>query len=372
VAILALGAKPYQLGLLAAAEFAAFPILGLFAGVWADRLPRRAIMIVADVGRALVLATVPVAYVFGKLSLVQLYAVALITGVLTVFFDVSYQSYLPVLVGREQLVGANARLEFTRSAAQVGGNGVAGVLIQVLGAPMAVVLDALSFLVSVASLALIRTREVVTLSFSRRASMLSEIREGVGVVFGNPILRSIAACTATFNLGTSIVGAVLLLFAYRQLHMAPAVVGGILAASNLGFIGAAFAPTFARKLGLGRVLVMSAFAGGLALLALPLALRFVPVVVLLVSQFVLNVTTPIYNVNQVSLRQTIVPDALQGRMNATMRTIVWGTLPLGSLIGGALGSAVGIVPALIIGGATATLSAIWIVASPVRRLQAVP
>lgn len=372
LAILVLGAKPYQLGLLGGAEFAAFPILGLFAGVWADRLRRRPIMVVADLGRALALASIPLAYLWHALSFAQLYIVALFTGVLTVFFDVSYQAYLPSLVERSELVGANARLEFTRSAAQVAGNGLAGLLIQTVGAPLAILVDAASFLVSVVSLLFIRTRETFARSAGGAREFFAQLGEGVGVVAGNPVLRAIAGCTATSNLGSAMSATMFLIFAYRNLHLSPVVVGAVLAFANVGIVGAVAGPAAARRLGLGRTLGLSAAAGGVGLLLLPLASYFAPVAVLLASQLLFSLVTPIYNINQVSLRQAIVPDALQGRMNATMRTIVWGTLPLGSLLGDALGSLIGVIPTLVAGGIVASFAALWILAGPVWHLKASP
>ncbi len=361
VAILTLGAKPLQVGLLQAVEFAAFPVLGLPAGVWVDRLPRRMVMIVADVGRMLALASVPLAWLAHTLTLTQLYVVALFVGVLTVFFDVAYQAYLPVLVERSSLVEGNTKLEISRSGAEIAGSAVGGGLIQALGAPLAVFVDAISFAASVLGLALIRKPELWRASAPAQ-KFWQALRSGVSVVFGNQVLRSVAGCTATSNLGSGILSAVFLLFAYRQLHLAPALVGGLLAFGNLGIVGAFFAGGLARRYGLGRILVVSTLASGLATLAIAAAAWWLPALVLLVSLLVSSFARPVYNVNQVSLRQAITPDELQGRMNATMRTIVWGTLPVGSLLGGFLGNEIGLVATIMVGGLVSISSAGWIVA----------
>jgi MFS family permease len=283
VAILVLNAKPMQIGILESAQYLAFPILGLPAGVWVDRLHRRQVMIAADVGRALVLASVPLAWMLHALTLVQLYAVACIVGVLTVFFDVAYQSYLPSLIDRRQLVEGNAKLEVSRSGAQVAGNGLAGVLIQAVGAPLAVLVDSLSFVASVIGLAVIRAPERRTAPGMQAPSFWGQLREGAAIVFSNPLLREIAACTATSNLGNAMTSAVYLIFAYRSLHLAPAIVGAVLAFGNLGVAGALWAGMIARRFGLGKTLAVCALLFGIAQLLPVLAVWRFPIVFLLGS-----------------------------------------------------------------------------------------
>lgn len=372
VAILVLNAKPAQIGILESAQFLAFPILGLPAGVWVDRMHRRPVMIAADIGRALALASVPLAWAFHVLTLAQLYIVAAIVGVLTVFFDVAYQSYLPSLIERQHLVEGNAKLEVSRSGAQVAGSGLAGVLIQALGAPLAVLVDSLSFIASVTGLAAIRTTEPQSPTGAATQSFWRQLKDGAVIVLRNPVLREIAACTSTSNLGNAMTSAVYLIFAYRNLHLAPAVVGGVLAFGNLGIVGAFYAGPIARRFGLGRTLAMCAVLFGIAQLVPVLAIWRFPVIFLLISQLVTSFANPVYNVNQVSLRQTITPDELQGRMNATMRTIVWGTLPVGAFIGGLLGSAVGVVPTIALAGAITLSAAAFIRFGQVYRLISAP
>ena len=371
VAILVLGATPYQVGLLEALQFLAFPVLGMPAGVWVDRLPRRAVMIVADVGRAAALASILVAWDLHRLVLGQLYAVALLVGSLTVFFDVAYQAYLPSLIARSDLIDGNVKLETSRSAAQVAGSGLGGALVQAIGAPLAILVDSASFVASVVSLAAIRTREHAAHAATRHDFWV-ELRQGASVVFGSPVLRNIAGCTATNNLGSGIVSAVFLIFAYRSLHLAPALVGIVLAVGNLGFFGALSSGRIADKFGLGRTLAVSVAISGVGALVAPFAALAFPFIVLLVSQLIVSFSTPVYNVNQVSLRQAIVPQALQGRMNATMRTIVFGTLPIGSALGGVLGSSIGIVPTMIVGGIISVSAVLWIRCSDVYALRATP
>lgn len=376
VAILVLHAGPFQVGLLSALEFLAFPTLGLVAGVYADRLRRRPIMIVCDLGRMLALGTIPVAFFVNALTLEQLYVVALLSGIFTVFFDVSYQSYLPVLVDRSNLLEGNTKLEISRSAAQVSGPAVAGFLIQWLGGAKAVAFDALSFLVSAIALSAIRTPEPEPrpATASGATGFVAEMKEGIMVVFKNPILWRIAGCTATTNFGSIMVfGAVLLVFMYRDLHLSAAVVGVIFAIGSVGgLLGALMASWISRRFGLGVTLGVTIVVGGLCLLLTPLALLGAPIIVLSATGLVTGLTVPVYNINQVSLRQAITPDRVQGRMNATMRTIVWGTFPLGGVLGGILGTTVGVVQTIILGGLISTLAALWIFLGPVIRVKEQP
>jgi MFS family permease len=375
VAILMLHAGPFQVGLLGALEFLCFPLLGLPAGVIADRLRRRPIMIVCDLGRAVALGSIPLAYSLKLLSINQLYLVALITGLFTVFFDVSYQSYLPSLIERRHLVEGNTKLQVSESAAQIGGPALAGFLIQLISAARAIAVDAFSYLVSALAIFAIRRREPVPrpADATGRTGFLTEMREGLGVVFGNPVLWHIAGCTGTFNLGSNMFFAVFLIFAYRQLHLSPGVVGVVFAASSVGFLlGALAASRFSDRLGVGGGLAVSIVAGGIAQLLTPLALIGQPALVLFGLMLFGSTLGAPYNIIQVSLRQAITPDRLQGRMNATMRTIVWGTIPIGAALGGVLGSSVGVVQTLIIGGAIETVAVLWILIGPVIRVREQP
>jgi MFS family permease len=376
VAILILHAGPFQVGVLSALEFLAFPTLGLVAGVYADRLRRRPIMILCDIGRALALGSIPVAFVLGVLTLEQLYLVALLTGIFTVFFDVSYQSYLPALIDRANLIEGNTKLEITRSSAQVAGPAIAGFLIQWIGGAKAVAVDALSFVLSALALLSIRKPEPEPRpsTASGTTGFIPEMREGIDIVFRSPILWRIAGCTATSNLGSNIIfGAVFLIFAYRQLHLSAAVVGLVFAIGSVGaLLGALVAAWVARRLGIGPTLGFAPLVGGLAVLATPLALVGAPILVLAAAGFVEGLTVPIYNISQVSLRQAITPDRVQGRMNATMRTIVWGTIPLGAFMGGILGTSIGLVQTIVIGGIVSVAAALWIFLGPVIRLKEQP
>ena len=369
VAILLLGATPFQVGLLTALEFLAFPTLGLVAGVYADRLRRRPIMIACDLARMIALASVPVSFAFHVLAMPQLYVVALVTGVATVFFDVSYQSYLPALISRTDLVEGNTKLQVSGSVAQMAGPAVAGLLIQLVGPARAVVADAASFLVSVLSLAWIRRPEPSPkpASESGRKGFWSEMAEGIRFVFGNSTIWKIAGSTSTSNLGSNMFFAVYLIFAYRVLHLSPGLIGLIFGAGAVGgLLGALSASWIARRIGLGPTLFVTIISGGVGSALVPLAQFGFAVPLLVAASVIASFMGPVYNINQVSLRQAITPDRVQGRMNATVRTVIWGTIPIGALIGGTIGDVYGLLPAMYAGIAVSILSGVWILVGPIR------
>jgi len=376
VAILVLSATPFQVGLLEAFQFLAFPVLGLIAGVYADRIRRRPIMIACDVLRLVALGSVPAAFSLGLLTMEQLYVVALLVGVGTVFFDVAYQSYLPAIISRSDLVEGNSKLQVTGSVAQMVGPALAGFLIQLVGAARAVTVDAASFLVSVLSLWWIRRHEPAPnpASETGRSGFFSEMLEGIRFVLGNPTISRIAGSTATSNLGGNMVFAVYLIFAYRFLHLTPGVIGLIFAAGAIGgLLGALSASWIAARIGVGPTLFVSITAGGLSLILVPLAQYGFAIPLLIVSFFIGSWVNPVYNINQVSLRQAITPDRVQGRMNATVRTIIWGTIPIGAFIGGTIGTVYGVLPAIWVGIAVSLLAGAWILAGPIRlRVQPEP
>jgi MFS family permease len=375
VAITVLDASAFQVGLLGTVEFAPFVLVGLPAGVWVDRLRRRPVLVAGDLGRALALLSIPLAYELGVLSIGQLYAVGFVTGVLTVFFDVAYQSYLPALVAPDQLVEGNSKLEISRSGAQIAGPGLAGGLIDLVTAPVAVLADALSFALSGAFIGLIRRGEPAPErppAHERRGSMRREIAEGLRYVLGHRLLRPIAACTATANLFNAVMFAVVILYMVRQLGLRPAAIGVVFAAGNVGFLaGAVVSGRLAARTGVGRAIVLGAAVGALGALLVPLAPRAAAVPLLVAGMAVATFGSTVYNVNQVSLRQAISPARLHGRMNATMRFMVWGTLPLGSLLGGALGTAIGLRPTLWLGAVGGLLAVLPVALSPVRSLASI-
>jgi len=380
LATLVLGAGPLEMGILGVVRFLPWILFTLPAGVWVDRMRRRPILIGADIARAALLASIPLAFVGGFLTLVQVYVVAFVAGTLEVFFDVAYQSYLPSIVERDELVEGNSKLELSRAGSQVAGPTVAGFLIQAIGAPFAIAFDALSYLGAALFIGLIRRPEAGPEPHDpaegRRPSMWQEARAGVGYVVSNRYLRSIAACTGTANLFSNISYAVLILYLVREdigLGLTAGTIGIIFALGNLAVIlGALTGGRLAKAIGIGPTIILSAALAGLGSFAVPLAPRDDPFWVLVAGGLILGFGVVVYNVNQVGLRQAITPDRMLGRMNATMRLIVWGTIPIGALIGGILGTVYGLVPVLWVSAIGAGLSFLPVLFSPVRSLREIP
>jgi MFS family permease len=377
VAIITLGASPIEIGILGTFQFLPFILLTIPAGVWVDRMRRRPILIGADIGRALLLISIPVAFVGGWLSIPQLYVVGFLVGCLEVFFDVAYQSYLPSVVERDQLVEGNAKLELSTSASSVIGPGLAGFLVELFRAPFAMLFDALSYVGAVVLIAFIRRPEMVEDPHADnpdgRPSMRTEAVEGLRYVFRHPYLRNIAACTGTLNLFGNIGGVILLLYIIDELGISAGTVGIVFAIANLGvLLGALTAERLARRFGVGPTIVWSAFVSAFALVPVAIAPVDNAVPFLVASGIIGASTAVIYNVNQVSLRQAITPERMQGRMNATMRFIVWGTIPIGSLVGGALGALIGLQATIWVGAIGSFLGFLPVFFSQVRGLREIP
>ncbi|MQA32592.1 MFS transporter [Modestobacter roseus] len=372
LAVSLLDATPLQMGYLTALETAAFLLIGLPAGAWVDRWRRKRVLVTADLVRAVVLGTLPLAYLLDVLTLGQLFVVAALTGTATVFFDVAYQSYLPALVDRDQLVDGNGKLEASRAVAQVAGPGVTGVLLRVMSAPVVIALDAASFLLSAFFLGRIRRPDVVPDRAGRR-SLRAEIGEGLSFVVRQPLLRRIVACTGTSNLFSSITTTLLVLYALRELELSESTLGLVFSAGAVGgLVGAATAARFARRVGEGRAIPLAILVALPFTALTPLAAVGAPLVLLTLGQLGFSWSVVVYNVTQVSFRQRLCPPALLGRMNASVRFIVFGTMPLGGLLGGVLGTWLGVLPALWIAAAGQVLAAGWVVASPLRHLRELP
>jgi MFS family permease len=371
-AVRILHASAAQMGVLQALGTLPFLLLGLLAGVWADRYRRRRLMIISDVARAIFLLSIPAAFVSGSFSIYLLYLVSFGTGLFTVIFDVSYQAYLPSLVDREQLVDANGKLQASASAASVVGPSLAGSLIQIIAAPFAILVDSISFVWSAVSLSWIRRKEGPVAKETRRP-VVEEIKEGLEVVLRNDRLRSIVACTATSNFFSSMIGAVMILYAVDRLGMTPFLLGATFALGSGGsLLAAVIATRLAAYVRVGRLIVMSAaffsFGGLVFILAVPPYGAYF----LILAFFLLSFGGVVYNVNQISYRQALVPVRLQGRLNATIRFIVTGILTIGALIGGEIGQAVGLYPALVIGALGSSTSFLWVLFSPVRKVASIP
>ncbi len=374
LAIQLLAASEFEIGLLNALQTAAFLVIGLPAGAWIDRWLKRRVMILGDVVRAAALALLPVFWFAGVLDFAHLLVVATVVGVATVFFDVSYQSYIPVLVPRDAIADANAKLEGTAQIARVGGPAVAGGLLAVLQAPLLLLGTAATYVVSFLALLTIRDTEVPKPRADRRP-LVVEIREGVAFVVREPLLRRIVLCTGVGNLFTTIALTMLPVLVLRELGLSPAVLGIATSIGAVGgILGALASARLAQALGEGTVIPVSAIVLGVALLLAPLA-AVVPdaaIPLLIAVELLLSVGVLVYNVTQVSFRQRICPPALLGRMNASIRFFVWGVMPIGALLSGVLATTLGVVPTMWIGAIGTLLSAGFVVFSPLLGMRRLP
>lgn len=373
LAIRVLDADAFQMGLLGTFEFLAFLVIGLPAGAWVDRWRKQRVLVSNDLVRGLALASLPAAWAFDVLTLVQVYAVVLVIGVCTVFFDVAYQSYLPDIVPSADIGEGNAKLQASQSVAQIGGPAMAGGLIRVLGAPLTIAFDALSFLGSAFFVRRITHVDTPPRREDRRP-LLEEIREGLSFVLRNPLLWRITACTATSNFFSSMTGALLVLFALRELDLDEGHLGlamGLGAAG--GLVGALLTPRINRWVGEGRTIPLTALFWVPAEAVMPLAGTVIPpMVALTLASLLITFAVVVYNVTQVSFRQRLCPRPLLGRMNASIRFIVWGTMPIGSLVGGILASQLGIRPVFWIAFGGAAVAASLVVFSPLIRMRDLP
>jgi MFS family permease len=408
IAAVLLDASAAEVGLLTTIEFLPFLLFTLPAGVWVDRFPKKRILILGDLGRAVMLASIPVAFALDGLTIWQLYVVGFVNGVMTVFFDVADQSYLPSILERDELVEGNSKLQVSGSSAQILGQPLGGGIVAVLSAPVAVLVDAASFVGSAALILSIRermgrTRDGASLTDPAAAvagdaidgpiiegsvaaeaaaaagppistsGMRLQIMEGLRYIFGHAYLGNIAATTGTSNLFANIGFAIFPVFAYRTLELEPAQVGTIGGLGGAGvLIGALIASRVQGRLGVGRTIILSAAVSGPLGLLLPLSTPEMAFGLLSAFFFFSSMNNVLYNIAQVSLRQAITPDHLLGRMNATMRFLVWGTIPVGSLIGAGLSEIVGVRTTIWISAILACLAFLPVLFSKVRSIETIP
>jgi predicted MFS family arabinose efflux permease len=371
-AILLLHAHALEVGLLAGLQRLPFLFLSLHAGAWLDRVQRRPVMIACDLARAAVLASVPIAAGLHHLVLGQLYLVALLLGVFTVFFDVGYLSLLPSLLSRRELMSGNQLMQAAHATSDLAGPGLGGLLIQVFGAASAITVDAASYLVSAAMLFWIRTGDAKPAA-REPTPMLTEIAEGLRWVFTHPLLRSQLLGLTLGGFGLFMAIPQLLVYAYGSLRLGPGVVGAVFVLEGgAGLLGLWASPRVTAGLGLGRTMWVTQVGMGVAFMAIPLASLGAPAVVLGATMLLTGFSALIQDVNQVTLRQSLTPDRLQGRMNAVFRLFFWGSWPLASFSGGFLASAIGAAPAILAGGALTVAAALVIALSPIGRIAAHP
>jgi MFS family permease len=355
--------------------FLPFILFALPAGVWVDRLRRRQILIVGDSARAALLALIPILWAAGVLQIWHLLVLEFVIGIFTVFFDVAYQSYLPALIEREHLIDGNSKLQLTVSIAQVGGPTVSGTLIAAITAPYAIVVDAVSFAISSVFMIGMKHRENLPRQDAAepRPHMWPQVKEGLAWVVGNRNLRAIAGCTGTSNFCSGLMFSIVILYMVRVLHLSSIQAGAVFAVGSAGSIaGALLANRLGKKFGVGSAIVFMAVIFSFGGLAYPLAPKSFPLPLLMAGQLLFGFSAVAYNILQVSYRQAITPERLQGRMNAAMRWIVWGTIPLGTLAGGAIAQATSLHIAIWVGAVLGTPVFLWVLLSPLRSIKEMP
>jgi len=374
-AILALHTTALQMGLLGAASAAPLLLIGLFAGVWVDRLRRRPILIATDVGRALLLLSIPLAYLLGWLRIEQLYVVAALVGILSVFFDVAYTAFLPALVDRNQLVEGNSKLGMSGALAEIAGPPIGGALVQLISGPVTVLLDALSYVFSAFVLLRIRAVEPPPAPPAAQPQVWSELVDGLRAVRGNPLLRAIAVGSAISSFFGWFFGAIYGLYALNELGLSPLVLGLTVACGGIGsLLGAVLVGPTTRRFGLGWATIgaLLLHTAGSSLIWLAGGLPSIAVFLMIAAQIIGDLGQTLALINKVSLTQTITPDRILGRVNASMYVLSQGVGTLGLLVGGVLGALIGLRPTVAVALLGSLVGTIWLLCSPLRHLHGMP
>lgn len=368
-AALTLGAGELEMGFLFAAAQVPFLLLSLFVGVWIDHVARRPVLIAADVGRALLLLTVPLAVLAGVLSMPQLYVVAFVMGALEVLFEVAHYAYVPSLVGRDELVRFNSKLQISHSSSSAAGPGVAGVLIQVATAPLAIVADSLSYLVSALLIWRIRTPEPPLPKPSKGQKLWPQIAEGLRALLNHPLLRPIIISSVHSHFFLSAIFALYILYAIRELALPPLVLGFVFAARGLAAVpGALIARALGERFGVGPVIIGGWLISFALYMLVPVAALAGPwaAVVLGLTGALAEFVGTVANIHQWTLRQATTPTHLQGRVTASHRFLVYGSGSLGALAGGLVASVLGLGWTLFLCAVGATVAVAWVYFSPLR------
>ncbi|GAC1482197.1 MAG: MFS transporter [Candidatus Dormibacteria bacterium] len=367
LAILVLGATPAQIAILRVAEHIPGFLIGLFAGVVIDRFRRRPVLIAADIGRALVLGSIPLVALTGHIRIEQLYIVALLASMLTVFFDVGYESYLPAVVPNQRLVEANSKVAASVGVAEFSAFGIAGWLVQIFTAPVAILIDAVTFLVSAGFISSIHTPERRVAPASGSDSVLTDIREGLGILAREPTLRAIAASLAALEFSYGIIGTLISLYALRELGFTPGPLGLIFAVGGVAsLLAALLAGRVTAAFGAGRTMVGGLLLTGIGMLLLPLAhgAGLVAFALLIGQQVIGDSGSTIFEINQSSLRQKIAPPGVLGRINAATRSAGLGATLLGIAAGAWLAQGSGYRTALVAAALATFAGALVLLTAP--------
>ena len=372
LAVTMLAATEWQIGMMNAAGMSMFLLIGLPAGAWVDRWIKRRVMIFADLVRALVLLSVPFAWWAGVLDVTYLIVGAAVISAANVFFDVAYQSVLPIMLPKDQLPKANSALETTKQTSMLVGPAVIGFLLTIVKAPVLMLADAISYFVSLFSISLIKMDES-TIAKKDRGRLRDEIAEGVKFVTKHPIIGRITASTSLFNFFTAGVHTMVPVLVLRNMDVSPALYGLVFtAAAGAGLLGALSAAKIGQRIGQGNTVILALLVSGLATFGFAIAALIgdataLPLVI--AAEAVMAFGGLVYNITQVSARQALCPEHLLGRMNASIRFFVWGVMPISALLAGAFSTWFGLTPVFFAGAAGAVLSTWFIFASPLRGMK---
>jgi predicted MFS family arabinose efflux permease len=350
-------------------------LFGLIVGVWVDRMRRRPLLIASEVGRGLLLASIPLLALLDLLDMPYLYVATFVLGTLSLCFDIAITSFLPSLLPREQLIEGNSRLQISGSVASIAGPGLAGILVQLITAPLAIVLDAVSYIISAISLLFIRDIEPPRAATTGKRHPGHDLVEGLHFVLREPSIRAMTIGSALGSLAISMRGVVYILFLTRELRVEPLWLGIILGSTGIAsLLGAIVANPVSRRIGPGPAIIAGTLLGlvGMSLIPLAPASPVSAIIVLMAAELLGGLGAPIYSISQVSLRQALTPDRLLGRVNASRRFVVFGIGPLGALIGGVLGQWLGLRSTLGVASAAMGLSLLWVTLSPLRTMRHQP
>jgi MFS family permease len=373
VALLVLGAGPWELALLVVVASAGVLLVGLVAGAWVDRLRRRPLLIWNDVVRAALLFSIPIAYGAGVLRMEQLYLVMFLEAALGALFDSAYPAYVPTLIGTDRLVEGNSKLAMSSSIAEIGGPSFAGTLVQIAGAPFAMLVDAVSFFVSALSLALIRSPELPRPPRATTTRIAHEIAEGLRAVRRHTIVFPLAARSIPDHFFGAFYGVLYSLYLLRELHLDPLLLGIVISAGGVGsLVGSAFASRVVRRLGIGRAIIWTdIIASGIGILT-PLAQGPLALATLMVflPQLLGDGLKTISGVAELSLVQGVVPDRILGRVNATLDVVAHGIgYPLGALTAALVADRLGVREAVGIAWAGMGAAVLFLIFSPIPGLR---
>lgn len=371
VALTVLGASPAEVGWLAACGTAPLPLLGLLLGACVDRMRSRPLMVAADLSGVVLLTSVPVAWWAGWLTMQQLYVVAFSVGSLTALYDIAYLKLVPDIVERSQLVAANSSLRTIQGAAYVAGPALGGFLVQVVSAPIALIGVIFGHGWSAAMVSCVRGERVPPRP--GRGNLGKEIAEGLRYLLRHRLLRSVMACSATLNFFVSLGMPMTIVFLSHDLRLDSRTIGVVLACSGLGGIaGGLLSAKLTRSIGVGRVICASAAVLGMSGLLIPLARPGWLLVIVAGGLLAGSIGRFVYNVTVLSVRQSMTPDAMMGRVGATSRVLLNGSIPVSNALSGVLSGLIGTRAVLWVSAAGATAACLWVLLSPVRSIRLLP